>query len=132
MGERFCLVVEDSPMMRRLIVFALRRVGDLAVVEAPDGLAGLRELTLHRFDLIITDINMPIMDGLKLVGRVRSDGAHRETPIVVISTEGDMDVRRRAVALGASAFITKPVQAQQVVQVVDQLLGQPATMCRAR
>ena len=68
-----CLVVEDSPMMRQLLVLALSRVKNLRVTEADDGVDGLRKLAGGKFDIIITDINMPIMDGLKLVKRVRSD-----------------------------------------------------------
>ena len=64
MSEFSCLVVEDSPMMRQLLVFALARVKGLKVTEADDGVDGLRKLAQQKFDIIITDINMPIMDGL--------------------------------------------------------------------
>ena len=65
---------------------------------------------------------MPIMDGLKLVKRVRSDPAHKETPIVVITTEGSSEDRQRALDLGANAYITKPIQAPQVIATVKNLL----------
>jgi two-component system, chemotaxis family, chemotaxis protein CheY len=117
------LVVEDSPTMRQLILFALRRVEGLAVVEASDGLDALRKLAgPARFDIILTDINMPVMDGLKLVHRIRGDAALRDVPIVVITTEGGDEDRRRAMALGASAYITKPIQAPQVIATVRELL----------
>ena len=74
MAQYRCLVVEDSPMMRQLLVFALQRVREVEVVEADDGVDGLRKLAGTKFDIIITDINMPIMDGLKLVKRVRNEG----------------------------------------------------------
>ena len=117
-----CLVVEDSPMMRQLIVFALARLKQLAVTEADDGVDGLRKLAAGKFDLIITDINMPIMDGLKLVKRVRSDPVHKDTPIVIITTEGSHEDRQRALQLGANAYITKPIQAPQVIATVKELL----------
>ena len=74
--------------MRQLIVFALARIRGLEVLEADDGVDGLRKLAGGKFDIILTDINMPIMDGLKLVKRVRSDEAHKDMPIIIITTEG--------------------------------------------
>jgi two-component system chemotaxis response regulator CheY len=121
--EYNCLVVEDSPMMRQLLVIALSRVKNLKVTEADDGVDGLRKLAAAKFDIILTDINMPIMDGLKLVKRVRTDPAHKLTPIVVISTEGSQEDRERAMLLGANAYITKPIQGPQVVAKVKELLG---------
>jgi two-component system chemotaxis response regulator CheY len=125
MSEYTCLVVEDSPMMRQLLVFALSRVKNLKVTEADDGVDGLRKLAGNKFDLILTDINMPIMDGLKLVKRVRSDPMHKETPIIIITTEGSTEDRQRALQLGANAYITKPIQAPQVIAKVKELLKIP-------
>ena len=122
MAEYSCLVVEDSPMMRQLLVFALARIKQLAVTEAEDGVDGLRKLAGGRFDLVITDINMPIMDGLKLVKRIRSDETHKDVPIIIITTEGSSEDRQRAMALGANAYITKPIQAPQVIAQVKELL----------
>lgn len=122
MAEYSCLVVEDSPMMRQLLVFALSRVKSLRVTEADDGVDALRKLASARYDIIVTDINMPIMDGLKLVKRVRSDPAHKDTPIVIITTEGSQEDRQRALQLGANAYITKPIQAPQVIATVKELL----------
>jgi two-component system, chemotaxis family, chemotaxis protein CheY len=121
-SEYTCLVVEDSPMMRQLLVFALSRVKHLRVTEADDGVDGLRKLAAGKFDIILTDINMPIMDGLKLVKRVRSDPTHKDTPIIVITTEGSQEDRQRAMQLGANAYITKPIQAPQVIAKVKELL----------
>jgi two-component system chemotaxis response regulator CheY len=121
-AEYTCLVVEDSPMMRQLLVFALSRVKNLRVTEADDGVDGLRKLAGNNYDIILTDINMPIMDGLKLVKRVRTDPVHKDTPIVVITTEGSDEDRQRAIALGANAYITKPIQAPQVIAKVKELL----------
>ena len=121
--EFHCLVVEDSPMMRQLLVFALSRVKQLKVTEADDGVDGLRKLAAGKFDIILTDINMPIMDGLKLVKRVRTDPVHKDVPIVVITTESAEEDRQRALALGANAYITKPIQAPQVIAKVKELLG---------
>ena len=121
-----CLIVEDSPMMRQLLVFALARVKNLRVTEADDGVDGLRKLASGRYDIILTDINMPIMDGLKLVRRVRSDPTHKDVPIIIITTESAQEDRRRALELGANAYITKPIQAPQVIAKVRELLKIPS------
>lgn len=117
------LVVEDSPPMRKMIVFALSRVRELSVVEADDGVDALRRIASTKFDIIITDINMPILDGLKLVKRLRADEAYRNVPIIIITTEGAEEDRQRALALGANAYITKPIQAPQVIQLVRETLS---------
>jgi two-component system chemotaxis response regulator CheY len=117
-----CLVVEDSPMMRQLLVVALSRIRNLSVTEADDGVDGLRKLATGRFDIILTDINMPIMDGLKLVKRVRTDPNYKDVPIIVITTEGSSADRQRALHLGANAYIIKPIQAPQVIAKVRELL----------
>jgi two-component system chemotaxis response regulator CheY len=117
-----CLVVEDSPMMRQLLVFALSRIKGLVVVEAQDGVDALRKLSQERFDIVITDVNMPIMDGLKLVKRIRTDPNHRDVPIVIITTEGADADRKRALELGANSYIVKPIQAPAVISTVKELL----------
>jgi two-component system chemotaxis response regulator CheY len=122
MAQLRCLVVEDSPMMRQLIVFALHRLRELEVVEADDGVDAMRKLAGQKFDIVVTDINMPIMDGLKLVKRIRSDETHKDIPIIIITTEGSQEDRSRALALGANAYITKPIQAPQVIAKVKELL----------
>ncbi len=117
------LVVEDSPPMRKMIVFALSRIKGLSVTEADDGVDALRRLAGTKFDLIITDINMPILDGLKLVKRLRADEAYMNVPIIIITTEGAAEDRQRALSLGANAYITKPIQAPQVIKLVRETLG---------
>ena len=117
------LVVEDSPTMRQLIVFALKRIRGFQIVEANDGVDGLKKLSAAKFDLILTDINMPIMDGLKLVSMVRNDPNYKETPIIVITTEGATEDRDRALALGANEYITKPIQTMKILETVKKLMG---------
>ncbi|OJY18125.1 MAG: two-component system response regulator [Myxococcales bacterium 68-20] len=109
--------------MRQLLVFALSRVKQIRVTEADDGVDGLKKLAAGKFDIILTDINMPIMDGLKLVKRVRTDPVHKDVPIVIITTESAEEDRQRALSLGANAYITKPIQAPQVIAKVRELLG---------
>jgi two-component system, chemotaxis family, chemotaxis protein CheY len=122
MAEYNVLIVEDSPTMRQLIAFALKRIRGVRIVEANDGVDGLKKLSSERFDLILTDINMPIMDGLKLVSLVRNDANYRSIPIVVITTEGAQEDRERALALGANDYITKPIQPTKILDVARSLL----------
>ena len=117
------LVVEDSPTMRQLIVFALKRIRGFQIAEANDGVDGLKKLSADKYDLILTDINMPIMDGLKLVSMVRNDPNYKETPIIVITTEGATEDRERALALGANEYITKPIQTMQILETVKKLMN---------
>ena len=117
------LVVEDSPTMRQLIVFALKRIRGFQIIEANDGVDGLKKLSAQKFDLIVTDINMPIMDGLKLVSMVRNDPNYKETPIIVITTEGATEDRERALALGANEYITKPIQTMKILETVKKLMN---------
>jgi two-component system chemotaxis response regulator CheY len=122
MAQLHALVVDDSPAMRKQLSYALQRVMGMDATEAGDGADAWRKLATATFDILITDINMPLMDGLKLVALVRSGGPHQRIPIVVITTESAEADRRRAMALGASAYLVKPVQAQQVVETVKTLL----------
>ncbi len=116
------LVVDDSSAMRKQLGWALQRVLGMSPVEASDGADAWRKLSAGCYDLVITDINMPLMDGLKLISLVRSAGEHRFVPIIVITTEGAEADRVRAMALGASRYLVKPVQSQQVVEAVRELL----------
>jgi two-component system chemotaxis response regulator CheY len=116
------LIVEDSPTMRQLLVFALRRLKDVEIVEAQDGMDGLRRVSSDHFDIALIDINMPVMDGLKLIRLMRDEESLRQIPIVVVTTEGADEDRERALALGANEYLTKPIQANRVLAVVKDLL----------
>lgn len=121
MGHKV-LIVEDSPTMRQLISFSLRAIPDLTVTEAVDGLDGLKKAQSGTFDLALIDINMPLMDGLKLISLLRQDPKHRNIPIVIISTEGSPESKRRAEGLGVNAYITKPIISGFVYKTVKGLL----------
>jgi two-component system chemotaxis response regulator CheY len=116
------LIVEDSPTMRQLLVVALRSLPGVEIVEARDGMDGLRKLSSDPFDLALIDINMPVMDGLKLIGLMRGEDELRDVPVVVITIEGAEQDRQRALRLGANEYLTKPIQAQRVLAVVRSLL----------
>lgn len=122
MSDLLALVVDDSTAMRRQLALALQRVPGLKAVEAGDGAEAWRKLASGTFDLLITDVNMPILDGLKLISLVRAGGPHQRIPVVVVTTEGAEADRRRALSLGADDYLVKPVQASQVVEAVKKLL----------
>ncbi len=122
MDRQRILIVEDSPTMRQLLVFALRRLKDVEIVEAHDGMDGLRKVSSDHFDLALIDINMPVMDGLKLISLIRGDDSLSAIPVVVITTEGATEDRERAMALGANEYLTKPIQANRVLSVVKGLM----------
>ena len=122
MDRRRILITEDSPTMRQLLVFALKRLKQVEIVEAQDGMDGLRKVSSDHFDLALIDINMPVMDGLKLISLIRGEENLKDMPIIVITTEGAQEDRERALALGADEYLTKPIQANRVLQVAKSLL----------
>jgi len=118
------LIVEDSPTMRQMIAFSLKRFHNVQIIEAVDGLDALRKLAgPDKIDLILTDINMPVMDGLKLVSMVRQNAALRDIPIIIITTEGAEEDRERGLALGANAYIAKPIQSSHLIRTISELLA---------
>ncbi len=121
MGIR-ALVVDDSLQLRRSVMFALQKLDECVCVEAADGAEALKKLASESFDVVLTDINMPVLDGLKLIAHIRQDASRMLVPIVVISTESAEADRERAMKLGANAYLVKPVQAAAVVSTVKQLL----------
>jgi two-component system chemotaxis response regulator CheY len=116
------LVVEDSPTMRQLIAFALKPLKDCEIVEAKDGLEGLKKISEQTFQIALIDINMPLMDGFKLVRLMKDDPKNRRLPVVIISTEGGEAAKEKALALGVSAYITKPIKAANVLQTIRSLV----------
>jgi two-component system, chemotaxis family, chemotaxis protein CheY len=118
------LIVEDSPTMRQLIAFSLKRFRNVQIIEAVDGLDALRKLAgPEKIDLILTDINMPGLDGLKLVSLVRENALLRDIPIIIITTEGAEEDRERGMALGANAYIAKPIQSSHLIRTISELLA---------
>ncbi|MDP3909727.1 MAG: response regulator [Gemmatimonadales bacterium] len=122
MSDTTLLIVEDSPTMRQLLAFTLRRLQGCRILEAVDGVDALKKLTTDRVDMVITDINMPMMDGLKLVALIRGNPRMKELPIVIVTTEGADEDRKRGLALGANAYIPKPIQPSELLKTVTSLL----------
>ncbi len=116
------LVVEDSPTMRQLISFAIKRIPSCRVIEATDGVDALKKLSSEKIDLILADINMPVMDGLKLVSLVRGNVAYKNIPVIIVTTEGAEEDRKRALSIGANAYLPKPIQTQELLKLVNTYL----------
>jgi two-component system chemotaxis response regulator CheY len=117
------LVVEDSPTMRQLITFAMKRIANTKVIEATDGVDALKKLSSEKVDLILADINMPVMDGLKLVSLVRNNQSYKDIPVIIITTEGAKEDKERAMAIGANAYLAKPIQTQELIKLVNSFIG---------
>ncbi|HLA51146.1 MAG TPA: response regulator, partial [Thermodesulfobacteriota bacterium] len=97
------LIIDDSPTMRQLLSFAVKRLSGVETVDATDGVDGYKKLTSGKFDLVLADINMPVMDGLKLVSIIRGNPNYKDIPIVMVTTEGGKEDREKALSLGANA-----------------------------
>lgn len=117
------LTVDDSSSIRVAIKVALTGAG-YTVSEAVDGADGIKKANAGKFDLIITDLNMPVMDGLTMIEELRKMPAHSGVPIIFLTTESDADLKQRARAAGATGWLTKPFQADNLLKIVKKVLGQ--------
>src|SRR6185295_19835853 len=121
------LVVEDSDSMRSFVRTALKASPDYAttveMVEASSGFDALRLLPRGPYDLVITDINMPDINGLELVQFIRKSDRHRSTALLIISTQSSEKDRLRGMSLGADEFLAKPLSADTLLSAVDRLLS---------
>ncbi len=117
------LIVEDSPAMRQLLAIAVRKRPGVEVHEAADGLAALKALATEQFDLMFVDLNMPVLDGMKLIKRVRESEASTGAPrvrICVVTTESAQATEDQARALGADFFVRKPVARRDVERILQE------------
>ena len=119
------LVVEDSPSMRAYVVTMLEEQvdrDDLEIVEAASGFEALKILPHHKFDAILTDINMPDINGLELVSFIKNHPVYRAVPVMVISTESSEEDRKRAEALGAEEYLVKPFVGTDLIEKLRKLI----------
>jgi two-component system, chemotaxis family, chemotaxis protein CheY len=125
---RRVLLVEDSASMRAFVRAALTStpaLGELEIAEAQSGFDALRLLPRGAWDLVITDINMPDINGLELISFIRKSDAHKNTPILIISTASSERDRERGMTLGASDYLVKPFTADAVAARALEQLGEP-------
>ncbi|MFA7602670.1 MAG: response regulator [Novosphingobium sp.] len=114
------LTVDDSASMRALLNHALTTNG-FDVVQAEDGIAALEWLATHEADVVITDINMPRLDGFGLIERLRGGSRHRDRPILVLTTESSEEKKARARAAGATGWIVKPFDTDKLIAAVRRV-----------
>ena len=118
------LIVEDSATMRSLLASSLEELDvPVKIVEAESGFEALRFLPRDDFDLIVTDINMPDINGLELVSFIRKNERYAKIPLVIVSTEGSERDRDKGLGLGADAYLVKPFDPEMLRQVVTDLLA---------
>jgi two-component system, chemotaxis family, chemotaxis protein CheY len=120
------LVVEDSPSMRSMLTNIIESETeglDLEIVEASSGFEALKILPHHHFDAVVTDINMPDINGLELVSFLKNHPSYRSIPVMVVSTESTAEDRRRAAALGAEDYLVKPFAPAELVEKLRKLLA---------
>jgi two-component system, chemotaxis family, chemotaxis protein CheY len=116
------LIVEDSATTRALIKAVIEEMGDLMTLEAASGFEALKLLPAQEFNLIITDVNMPDINGLELISFIKNNPRYSHIPLIIVSTERSEEDRKRGIALGALAYITKPFRAQELQEVVKKAL----------
>ena len=120
------MVVEDSSTMRQLICHALRRIDGIVLVEASDGNDALKKLTEITPDVLLTDINMPNMDGFALIRAVRDRPGLQKLPIIVLTTAGATQDLEKAKTLEVAGYVTKPVKPDAIISAVRNAVGKPA------
>jgi two-component system, chemotaxis family, chemotaxis protein CheY len=116
------LTVDDSRTMRDMVSFTLRGAG-YDVVEAPDGQAAMTAIAAAKVDLVITDLNMPVMDGLTLIRKLRAIPTHRSLPILMLTTEADEKKKAEGRSAGATGWIVKPFNPDKLISVVQKVCG---------
>jgi two-component system chemotaxis response regulator CheY len=116
------LAVDDSSSLRQMVAFSLKAAGYL-VVEAVDGQDGLDKAKLQSVDLVLTDQNMPRMDGLTLIKHLRTLPTYEKTPILMLTTESSDDMKMQGRAAGANGWLVKPFDPQRLIEVVKKVIG---------
>jgi two-component system chemotaxis response regulator CheY len=124
------LVVEDSKAIRSMIRVSLEEAGGFFAVEAGNGFEALKTLPTRRFDLIITDINMPDINGLELIGYVKSNPTYRDIPLIIVSTEKSEEDKKRGITLGAAGYVVKPFRKEELMGMVTKVLEAAARDAR--
>jgi CheY-like chemotaxis protein len=122
MSTKNLLVVDDSATTRMLISLTLKREGVYRIVEVSNGREAVDKLSVEPVDCVLTDINMPQMNGLDLISYIRSQHREPKLPIIVITTQGEEEARDRGMAQGANAYLTKPISGPKLVSLVKELL----------
>ena len=118
---RKIVTVDDAATMRKMVALTIKELGH-HVMEAADGVDALRLLQNQSVDLVITDVNMPRMDGIELTKKLRALPLHAKTPILILTTESDPNVKMRGKAAGATGWLVKPFTPAQLLTVVKKVV----------
>jgi two-component system chemotaxis response regulator CheY len=119
------LIVDDSKVMREMVIASLRAIDGLVFTHAASGLEALERLSLKRFDFVVLDLNMPDIGGYEVIEFIRSQDRLRTLPILVVTTRGDDSSKSRALAAGATRFMTKPFSPDVLLGEVRALMDPP-------
>jgi len=119
--SRAALVVDDSATMQEMVSFTLSKAG-FAVTRAGNGQEGLGRLAAAKFDLIITDLNMPVMDGITFIKSLRALPSCRFTPVLMLTTEGSDERKQQGRAVGATGWLTKPFDPEKLLTIVKKVV----------
>jgi two-component system chemotaxis response regulator CheY len=118
------LVVDDSAMMRKIVIKNLKDCGyDVTIVEASDGKEGLEKFAAGGIDLVLSDWNMPNMDGLSMVREMRKLDPDKKVPVIMVTTEGSADKVKEAVLAGANNYLAKPFTPERFKEKLSKILG---------
>jgi two-component system chemotaxis response regulator CheY len=117
------LIVEDSATTRSLIRAVIDELGDFETVEASSGFEALKILPAQHYDLIVTDINMPDINGLELISFVRNNPRYDHLPVIIVSTERSEEDKKRGMALGAAGYIAKPFKSSELQEIIRKTIG---------
>ncbi|PCJ36357.1 MAG: response regulator [Alphaproteobacteria bacterium] len=120
--KKTALTIDDSKTMRDMVSFTLKNAG-YDVVEAENGQLGLDKIAGASFDVIITDVNMPVMDGITFTREARKRAEARTTPILILTTESGSDIKNEGRSAGATGWIVKPFNPEKLLQVVEKVCG---------
>lgn len=118
------LIVEDSATTRSLITAIVEEAGDFEIVEAATGFEALKQIPSREFDLILTDINMPDINGFEFISFVKNNPRYNSIPLIIISTEKSDEDRKRGLEAGAEAYVTKPFKARELQDIINSVLQQ--------
>ncbi|MDP8566985.1 response regulator [Methylophilus aquaticus] len=116
------LTVDDSGSLRQMVTFSLKAAG-YDVVQAVDGQDGLNKAKEKTVDLVLTDQNMPIMDGLTLIANLRSLASYQKIPILMLTTESSDEMKAKGKAAGANGWLVKPFDPKRLIEVVQKVIG---------
>jgi two-component system chemotaxis response regulator CheY len=122
MSAKTILTVDDSASIRQMVSLTLSGAG-YSVIEASDGAEGYSKATTHSLSAVVTDLNMPVMNGLEFIRKFRTHPSSKGVPIILLTTESDDDLKRQAKEAGALGWIVKPFKQDQLLAVIKKVVG---------